>query len=324
MIHPLQFLVIPTFLEKSLIAFSLIILFINIPQLSLGQNSPVTTGNEDFTEYVNPYAGIKLSYPSNWLAPISRDEACPCYITANLPGGKFLIGAMPVDSPNINQSCKCQSLTEYLSWELNDVQSHFDKFTLISNNETTIGANYPARQYVYLSTNASDDKPTRSFGIVTKVNNTFYLFEVHPEYGTNLYPEVKKVFDSIEFLPINSTLPKVPSFTNMNTIDQSGEPETSGGNLSELKILNHKSYVDKSGFLHVVGEVQNNTPNSIQLVKITSTYYGSNNQVVATDFTYTDPSGISAGDKAPFELILTSASIPISEIDHYKLSASYQ
>src|SRR6266540_1780216 len=129
MIHPLQFLVIPTFLEKSLIAFSLIILFINIPQLSLGQNSPVTTGNEDFTEYVNPYAGIKLSYPSNWLAPISRDETCPCYITANLPGGKFLIGAMPVDSPNINQSCKCQSLTEYLSWELNDVQSHFDKFT---------------------------------------------------------------------------------------------------------------------------------------------------------------------------------------------------
>jgi hypothetical protein len=110
----------------------------------------------------------------------------------------------------------------------------------------------------------------------------------------------------------------------MNTIDQSGEPETSGGNLSELKILNHKSYVDRSGFLHVVGEVQNNAPNSIQLVKITSTYYGSNNQVVATDFTYTDPSGISAGDKAPFELILTSASIPISEIDHYKLSASYQ
>jgi len=170
MIHPLQFLIIPTFLEKSLIAFSLIILFINTPQLSLGQNSPVTTGNEDFTEYVNPYAGIKLSYPSNWLAPISRDEACPCYITANLPGGKFLIGAMPVDSPNINQSCKCQSLTEYLSWELNGVQSHFDKFTLTSNNETTIGANYPARQYVYLSTNASDDKPTRSFGIVELIS----------------------------------------------------------------------------------------------------------------------------------------------------------
>jgi hypothetical protein len=33
---------------------------------------------------------------------------------------------------------------------------------------------------------------------------------------------------------------------------------------------------------------------------------------------------LSAGDKAPFELILTSASIPIKEIDNYSLSLDWQ
>ena len=37
----------------------------------------------------------------------------------------------------------------------------------------------------------------------------------------------------------------------------------------------------------------------------------SSNQVVGTQFTYASPSDIASGEKAPFVLILTSASIPI-------------
>ena len=77
------------------------------------------------------------------------------------------------------------------------------------------------------------------------------------------------------------------------------------------------------GYLHVVGEIENNSPTKIQFVKVTGTFYDSNNQVVATDFTYTNPSDIGAGLKAPFELTLISASIPISQIDHYNLQATY-
>ena len=47
-------------------------------------------------------------------------------------------------------------------------------------------------------------------------------------------------------------------------------------------------------------------------------------QVVGTQFTYANPSEIAPKDKAPFELILTSASLPSSLIDHYNLQASYQ
>ena len=46
---------------------------------------------------------------------------------------------------------------------------------------------------------------------------------------------------------------------------------------------------------------------------------------LALGFTYTQPSDIPIGQSRPFELFLTSASIPISEKNHYKLQAiTYQ
>jgi hypothetical protein len=91
-----------------------------------------------------------------------------------------------------------------------------------------------------------------------------------------------------------------------------------------LQILSHNSFTDSIGYLHVVGEVKNNTPTNAQFVQVTGTFYDSNNAVVGTQFTYTNPSDIISGGKAPFDLILMSASVPTSLIDHYNLQASYQ
>lgn len=76
--------------------------------------------------------------------------------------------------------------------------------------------------------------------------------------------------------------------------------------------------------MHKVGEMQNNSPTSAQFVQVTGTFYDNNNQVVGTQFTYTNPSDIGSGQKAPFDLTLLSASIPVSQIDHYNLAASSQ
>ncbi len=70
--------------------------------------------------------------------------------------------------------------------------------------------------------------------------------------------------------------------------------------------------------------MQNSSPTSAQFVQVTGTFYDNTNQVVGTQFTYTNASDIGAGDRAPFELILTSASIPVYQIDHYNLIASSQ
>jgi hypothetical protein len=95
-------------------------------------------------------------------------------------------------------------------------------------------------------------------------------------------------------------------------------------NKSSITILSHNSYVDSAGYFHVVGEVENNTPSTAEFVQITGTFYDINNAVVGTQFTYTNPSDISSGGKAPFDLVLMSASVPTSLIDHYNLVASYQ
>lgn len=91
-----------------------------------------------------------------------------------------------------------------------------------------------------------------------------------------------------------------------------------------VTILSHNSYTDSVGYFHVVGKVENNTPNPAQLVQVTGAFYDINNALVGTQFTHTNPSDISSGATAAFDLIMNSASVPASLIDHYKLDVTYQ
>lgn len=91
-----------------------------------------------------------------------------------------------------------------------------------------------------------------------------------------------------------------------------------------VTILNHNSYTDNLGYFHVVGMVENNTPKPAQLVQVTGAFYDINNALVGSQFTHTNPSDISSGATAPFDLILKSASVPASLIDHYNLDVTYQ
>jgi hypothetical protein len=114
---------------------------------------------------------------------------------------------------------------------------------------------------------------------------------------------------------INSTYGQVSTNLTEESIEN---------NLNGLQILSYNSFTDSIGYLHVVGEIKNNYPSTVTFVRIVGTFYDINNQVVGTQFTYANPSDIGSGEKVPFVLILTSASIPISQIDHYSLQASYQ
>ena len=71
-----------------------------------------------------------------------------------------------------------------------------------------------------------------------------------------------------------------------------------------LEILSNSSYVDAVGYMHVVGEIKNIADGDATYVKVIATFYNSTGHVVATDFTYSDPSNLSPGQKAPFEILL--------------------
>jgi hypothetical protein len=50
----------------------------------------------------------------------------------------------------------------------------------------------------------------------------------------------------------------------------------SNNNNNTLKILSHNSFIDSAGYFHVVGEVENVSPNPVELVKVIGTFYDVN------------------------------------------------
>ena len=76
---------------------------------------------------------------------------------------------------------------------------------------------------------------------------------------------------------------------------------------------------------HIVGEVQNNGPETAKFVEVSATLYDSNNKVIGTESTFTKPSDIDPGQKAPFEVTVSTDKVMVGElsiIDHYAVQAS--
>jgi hypothetical protein len=88
-------------------------------------------------------------------------------------------------------------------------------------------------------------------------------------------------------------------------------------------VLSHNARED-GGYLHIVGEVENGLSRSIDFVKVTGTFYDASNKVIGTDFTFTDPDTLEAGETAPFDLTLYTDAVDPSEVTTYKLRVSWR
>jgi hypothetical protein len=75
----------------------------------------------------------------------------------------------------------------------------------------------------------------------------------------------------------------------------------------------------------VVGEVQNNGPETAKFVEVSATLYDSNNKVIDTESTFTKPIDIDTGQKAPFGITVGIDKVmggDLSITDHYAVQAS--
>jgi hypothetical protein len=88
-----------------------------------------------------------------------------------------------------------------------------------------------------------------------------------------------------------------------------------------LKFLPTSSYIDL-GVFHVVGAIQNTSPNVLRFVEVIGTFYDANGGVVAISDTYTYPADLAPGSRASFDLTVISASVP--QISNYSLTGTYQ
>lgn len=84
-----------------------------------------------------------------------------------------------------------------------------------------------------------------------------------------------------------------------------------------VQLLSHSSYMDTSGYVHIVGEVQNNGSANAQFVRINFNFYNSSNTLLDTDFTYSDVDIMAPGEKSPFHNIFA----PPAGYSHYAISS---
>ncbi len=74
--------------------------------------------------------------------------------------------------------------------------------------------------------------------------------------------------------------------------------------LGGLKVSAGIASVDDVGYFHWPGEVTNSNTFTAQFVQMLLTVYGARGQVLNTDFTFTNPYNVGAGQVAPFELLV--------------------
>jgi SLAP domain-containing protein len=324
---------------------------------SLTQTSNIYEGIGIKINYFDPWEMIIQSDDPSCL------YMCSIILSTLDHGATIIIIQDKFDSPEIKNKCKCDTLLEYVKYIYKDKISKQEGFVFINDNQTTLtDDNIPAIQMEYEKKGRSTNFETletkniieKSYEILTKAPNSFYriIFSADKNEQYSKYIEdLKKMLNSLEFVStINETInkPKQPSFMASEKSNESISPSISDNEYleglsselmkaldksfdklpesksNELTISSHNSYINSIGHMHVIGEVQSNTPNVIQYVKVTGTFYDNNNKVVGTSFTYTDPKDLAPGENAPFDLILTDASIPIDQIEKYTLNVSGQ
>jgi hypothetical protein len=79
-------------------------------------------------------------------------------------------------------------------------------------------------------------------------------------------------------------------------------PETQEG----LVILSHSTYVDSSGYCHIVGEVENRGQNNTRKNKVIATFYDEQGASNLTALCYCYLEILKPGERSPFEIVLSS------------------
>lgn len=90
-----------------------------------------------------------------------------------------------------------------------------------------------------------------------------------------------------------------------------------------LTIQEGEHRINEFGWYEIVGEVVNGGTDDTEFVKVVATFYDETGRVIDTDFTYTDPTDVPAGQSAPFELTVNDEDIS-DDIESVKLSAQSQ
>jgi uncharacterized integral membrane protein len=124
-------------------------------------------------------------------------------------------------------------------------------------------------------------------------DNTFAMLEILP-------PGTRSPFD----LFIVSSSPDIISRIDHYELDLDFT-ETNQTLTRTLVLLSNDSYISNvTGYLYIVGEIQNNGTETSTFTQVFSTCYDVNGTVVAVGSAFANPYGIEYGQKAAFQILI--------------------
>jgi hypothetical protein len=98
--------------------------------------------------------------------------------------------------------------------------------------------------------------------------------------------------------------------------------DNSSNNNANVSLVSQRAYNDADLF-HIVGEVQNTGTEAAEFVQIVASFYNENGQFVGTSYTFTTPTTVSPGMKAPFDIQLLTEDKIAKEGKNYQLTLSW-
>lgn len=157
--------------------------------------------------------------------------------------------------------------------------------------------------------------------VVDKVNSNILIYEtMNPLSSTH----------STDASDENPKLP-LPIFNTEETTQQSSVtsiPETRHGKSyfteefeshpdDSVYVVSHSTKRQKllgDLYYDLVGEIKNIGSEEVNYVKIIATFYDKDDIVIGTDYTFTEPSDLSVGEKAPYDLSISDTDLDVGEI----------
>jgi len=145
-----------------------------------------------------------------------------------------------------------------------------------------------------------------------KRNNTYllagFIVAVGLLFGFSIVyaQEITTVYLPVVMKDYPPTPTPTPTFTPTATEVPTATPVPTSTSLpSGVQILsNYSMYVDSIDYLHIVGEISNNTGNNLRFVRITANLFNGSGGLLDTDFTYTWLDDLPAYDKTCFSLLV--------------------
>jgi hypothetical protein len=77
-------------------------------------------------------------------------------------------------------------------------------------------------------------------------------------------------------------------------------------------VISENFYEDAYGIVHVVGELQNISANRLKFVKVTASFYSSQNNIIGTRSSLTNPSIIDGGSIATYDIMVSKNDLATS------------